>query len=88
MAGKSPPRGLNLDDWLHSSPPADTYVLVRVCSAKGFLNFKQNLTSRYARVLEIVSLLFLVVSFQEIVPLNAENVLGTEVSIPCQEDIE
>jgi hypothetical protein len=27
VGGKSPPRGLNLDEWLHSSPPADIYVL-------------------------------------------------------------
>ncbi|KAL5197138.1 hypothetical protein ABZP36_000650 [Zizania latifolia] len=50
VGGKSPPRGLNLDEWLHSSPPADIYVL----------------------------------GFQEIVPLNAGNVLGTEDSIPAK----
>jgi len=27
VGGKSPPRGLNLDEWLHTSPPADIYVL-------------------------------------------------------------
>ena len=27
VAGRSPPSTLNLDDWLHSSPPADIYVL-------------------------------------------------------------
>ncbi|KAI4364071.1 hypothetical protein MLD38_020210 [Melastoma candidum] len=27
VAGKSPPSHLNLEDWLHSSPPADIYVL-------------------------------------------------------------
>ncbi|WVZ60842.1 hypothetical protein U9M48_010809 [Paspalum notatum var. saurae] len=50
VGGKSPPRGLNLDDWLHSSPPADIYVL----------------------------------GFQEIVPLNAGNVLGTEDNLPAK----
>ncbi|OEL36309.1 Type IV inositol polyphosphate 5-phosphatase 7 [Dichanthelium oligosanthes] len=50
VGGKSPPRGLNLDDWLHSSPPADIYVL----------------------------------GFQEIVPLNAGNVLGTEDNLPAR----
>jgi hypothetical protein len=27
VAGKSPPSNLNLEDWLHTSPPADIYVL-------------------------------------------------------------
>lgn len=27
VAGKSPPNCLNLEDWLHASPPADIYVL-------------------------------------------------------------
>jgi len=27
VAGRSPPSNLNLDDWLHASPPADIYVL-------------------------------------------------------------
>ena len=27
VGGKSPPSNLNLDDWLHASPPADIYVL-------------------------------------------------------------
>lgn len=38
VGGKSPPRGLNLDDWLHSSPPADIYVLGCVLP-KGFIIF-------------------------------------------------
>ncbi|XP_009781035.1 type I inositol polyphosphate 5-phosphatase 4 isoform X1 [Nicotiana sylvestris] len=50
VAGKSPPSNLNLDDWLHTSPPADIYVL----------------------------------GFQEIVPLNAGNVLGTEDNGPAR----
>ncbi|KAM0924708.1 hypothetical protein ACQ4PT_004655 [Festuca glaucescens] len=50
VGGKSPSRGLDLDDWLHSSPPADIYVL----------------------------------GFQEIVPLNAGNVLGTEDNVPAK----
>ncbi|WOG94862.1 hypothetical protein DCAR_0314159 [Daucus carota subsp. sativus] len=49
VAGKSPPSYLSLDDWLHTSPPADIYVL----------------------------------GFQEIVPLNAGNVLGTEDNGPA-----
>lgn len=27
VAGKSPPSYLSLEDWLHTSPPADIYVL-------------------------------------------------------------
>ncbi|XP_057508571.1 type I inositol polyphosphate 5-phosphatase 4-like isoform X1 [Actinidia eriantha] len=50
VAGKSPPSCLNLEDWLHASPPADIYVL----------------------------------GFQEIVPLNAGNVLGTEDNGPAR----
>lgn len=50
VAGKSPPNYLNLEDWLHTSPPADIYVL----------------------------------GFQEIVPLNAGNVLGTEDNGPAR----
>ncbi|VAI23125.1 unnamed protein product [Triticum turgidum subsp. durum] len=50
VGGKCPSRGLDLDDWLHSSPPADIYVL----------------------------------GFQEIVPLNAGNVLGTEDNVPAK----
>ncbi|CAI9107789.1 OLC1v1007233C4 [Oldenlandia corymbosa var. corymbosa] len=50
VAGKSPPSHLNLEDWLHTSPPADIYVL----------------------------------GFQEIVPLNAGNVLGTEDNGPAK----
>ncbi|GMJ09102.1 CVP2 like 1 [Hibiscus trionum] len=50
VAGKSPPNNLNLEDWLHTSPPADIYVL----------------------------------GFQEIVPLNAGNVLGTEDNGPAR----
>ncbi|QHO52531.1 Type IV inositol polyphosphate 5-phosphatase [Arachis hypogaea] len=50
VAGKSPPDYLSLEDWLHSSPPADIYVL----------------------------------GFQEIVPLNAGNVLGTEDNGPAR----
>ncbi|KZV25456.1 hypothetical protein F511_17234 [Dorcoceras hygrometricum] len=50
VAGKSPPSYLNLEEWLHTSPPADIYVL----------------------------------GFQEIVPLNAGNVLGTEDDGPAR----
>ncbi|GFZ19714.1 DNAse I-like superfamily protein [Actinidia rufa] len=50
VAGKSPPSYLNFEDWLHTSPPADIYVL----------------------------------GFQEIVPLNAGNVLGTEDNGPAR----
>ncbi|KAK2987161.1 hypothetical protein RJ640_019721 [Escallonia rubra] len=54
VAGKSPPNYLNLEDWLHTSPPADIYVL----------------------------------GFQEIVPLNAGNVLGTEDNGPARKWLE
>ncbi|KAI3760115.1 hypothetical protein L1987_50505 [Smallanthus sonchifolius] len=50
VAGKSPTNSLNLEDWLHTSPPAHIYVL----------------------------------GFQEIVPLNAGNVLGTEDNGPAK----
>lgn len=50
VAGKSPTSSLNLEDWLHTSPPADIYVL----------------------------------GFQEIVPLNAGNVIGTEDNGPAK----
>ncbi|RZC80815.1 hypothetical protein C5167_043380 [Papaver somniferum] len=50
VGGKSPPSHLNLEDWLHTSPPADIYVL----------------------------------GFQEIVPLNAGNVLGAEDNGPAR----
>ncbi|KAF8392344.1 hypothetical protein HHK36_022686 [Tetracentron sinense] len=50
VGGKSPPSNLNLEDWLHTSPPADIYVL----------------------------------GFQEIVPLNAGNVLGAEDNGPAR----
>ncbi|XP_076921379.1 type I inositol polyphosphate 5-phosphatase 4-like [Bidens hawaiensis] len=50
VAGKSPTNGLNLEDWLHTSPSAHIYVL----------------------------------GFQEIVPLNAGNVLGTEDNGPAK----
>ncbi|CAK9147028.1 unnamed protein product [Ilex paraguariensis] len=50
VAGKSPTSYLNLEDWLHTSTPADIYVL----------------------------------GFQEIVPLNAGNVLGTEDNGPAR----
>ncbi|XP_028108178.1 type IV inositol polyphosphate 5-phosphatase 7-like [Camellia sinensis] len=50
VGGKSPSSNLNLDDFLHSSPPADIYVL----------------------------------GFQEIVPLNAGNILGSENNGPAR----
>ncbi|KMZ55957.1 Type I inositol 1,4,5-trisphosphate 5-phosphatase CVP2 [Zostera marina] len=50
VGGRSPLNHLNLEDWLHTSPPADIYVL----------------------------------GFQEIVPLNAGNVLGTEDNGPSR----
>ncbi|XP_039146430.1 type IV inositol polyphosphate 5-phosphatase 7-like isoform X1 [Dioscorea cayenensis subsp. rotundata] len=50
VGGRSPPSCMNLEDWLHASPPADIYVL----------------------------------GFQEIVPLNAGNVLGTEDNGPAK----
>ncbi|XP_031098170.1 type IV inositol polyphosphate 5-phosphatase 6-like [Ipomoea triloba] len=50
VGGKSPSSNLNLDDWLHSAPPADIYVL----------------------------------GFQEIVPLNAGNILGAEDNGPAK----
>ncbi|CAA0815549.1 DNAse I-like superfamily protein [Striga hermonthica] len=50
VGGKSPPSHLNLEEWLHTSPLADVYVL----------------------------------GFQEIVPLNAGNVLGAEDNGPAR----
>lgn len=49
VGGKAPSNGLNLEEWLNNSPPADIYVL----------------------------------GFQEIVPLNAGNVLGAENNGPA-----
>ncbi|KAG8370735.1 hypothetical protein BUALT_Bualt13G0014200 [Buddleja alternifolia] len=50
VGGKSPSSSLKLEEWLHTSPPADIYVL----------------------------------GFQEIVPLNAGNVLGAEDNGPAR----
>ncbi|XP_042397918.1 type IV inositol polyphosphate 5-phosphatase 7-like isoform X1 [Zingiber officinale] len=50
VGGRSPPKNLNLLDWIHASSPADIYVL----------------------------------GFQEIVPLNAGNVLGSEDDGPAK----
>lgn len=50
VAGKAPSNTMSLDDWLHSAPPADIYVL----------------------------------GFQEIVPLNAGNILGAEDNGPAK----
>ncbi|XP_019168091.1 PREDICTED: type IV inositol polyphosphate 5-phosphatase 7-like isoform X1 [Ipomoea nil] len=50
VGGKSPSSNLNLDDWLHSAPRADIYVL----------------------------------GFQEIVPLNAGNILVAEDNGPAK----
>ncbi|KAI3469602.1 hypothetical protein Pfo_026265 [Paulownia fortunei] len=50
VGGKSPPSNMKLEDWLHSAPPADIYVL----------------------------------GFQEIVPLNAGNILGAEDNGPAK----
>ncbi|KAJ3673593.1 hypothetical protein LUZ60_005585 [Juncus effusus] len=50
VGGKTPSNNMNIEEWLHSSPPSDIYVL----------------------------------GFQEIVPLNAGNVLGTEDNGPAK----
>ncbi|XP_051152781.1 type IV inositol polyphosphate 5-phosphatase 7-like isoform X2 [Andrographis paniculata] len=50
LGGRSPHSNMNLDDWLHLSPPSDIYVL----------------------------------GFQEIVPLNAGNILGAEDNGPAK----
>lgn len=50
VGGKSPPSNMDLDNWLHSAPPVDIYVL----------------------------------GFQEIVPLNAGNILGAEDNGPAK----
>ncbi|XP_057783406.1 type IV inositol polyphosphate 5-phosphatase 6-like isoform X1 [Salvia miltiorrhiza] len=50
VGGKPPRSNMNLDDWLHSAPSADVYVL----------------------------------GFQEIVPLNAGNILGAEDNGPAK----
>ncbi|RRT59859.1 hypothetical protein B296_00025894 [Ensete ventricosum] len=41
VGGKSPPSNLNLDDWLHTSPAADIYVLGYVphpCASSSYLS--------------------------------------------------
>lgn len=50
VGGKPPRSNMNLDDWLHSAPSADVYVI----------------------------------GFQEIVPLNAGNILGAEDNGPAK----
>ncbi|KAL6535291.1 Type IV inositol polyphosphate 5-phosphatase 7 [Orobanche minor] len=50
VGGKPPQSNMKLDDWLHSAPPTDVYVL----------------------------------GFQEIVPLNAGNILGAEDNGPAK----
>ncbi|XP_047313376.1 type IV inositol polyphosphate 5-phosphatase 7-like isoform X2 [Impatiens glandulifera] len=50
LGGRSPSSNMNLDDFIHSAPPADIYVL----------------------------------GFQEIVPLNAGNILGAEDNGPAK----
>ncbi|KAF8394377.1 hypothetical protein HHK36_020585 [Tetracentron sinense] len=81
VGGKSPPSYLNLEDWLHASPPADIYVLGYVLLIV-HLFFLLN-TGASPRLKE-ASLLYLSFRFQEIVPLNAGNILGTEDNGPAR----
>lgn len=87
MAGKSPPSHLNLEDWLHTSPPADIYVLGWVfgfldsdCDPASLVN---NIPCAVVEYL-MTSLIYFTIRFQEIVPLNAGNVLGTEDNGPAK----
>lgn len=84
VGGKSPPGYLNLEDWLHTSPPADLYVL-------GSVHYSKTLSFRLAFVDSCLGsvmngwILYLFrFRFQEIVPLNAGNVLGTEDNGPAR----
>lgn len=47
VAGKSPPSYLNLEDWLHTSPPADIYVL-------GYQSFSASIVSESILVLRVM----------------------------------
>jgi hypothetical protein len=89
VGGKSPSRGLDLDDWLHSSPPADIYVLGYVLSfvksLQGFHNAIFTSIQQSSCDIFLLTELFLIFCrFQEIVPLNAGNVLGTEDNVPAK----
>ena len=135
VGGKSPPAHLNLEDWLHTSPPADLYVLgyksascslslafyrlnfiVRSFDWKSFKRpqwptfFIDSLSLTISSLCLLFWFLFTIFSlspgvswvmpsclslfnahlflslprFQEIVPLNAGNVLGTEDNGPAK----
>ncbi|KAE8661076.1 putative C2H2 and C2HC zinc fingers superfamily protein [Hibiscus syriacus] len=75
VGGKSPHHGLNLRDWLRSPAPADIYVLGYILALFLFVP------------IPIVYLDYLLAKlaswFQEIVPLNAGNVLGAEDNGPA-----
>lgn len=53
VAGKSPPSHLNLEDWLHTSPPADIYVLGWVF---GFLDFDCDTASLVYYLVQLLSI--------------------------------
>lgn len=80
VAGKSPPSYLNLEDWLHASPPADIYVLGLVWLIQNSLCIILHLTMPPLRYI----IPYFAIRFQEIVPLNAGNVLGTEDNAPAK----
>lgn len=85
VAGKSPPSYLNLEDWLQTSPPADIYVLGYAQLIKTFFfSSLICLNSVNVSITEEASFIPLAFRFQEIVPLNAGNVLGTENNGPAR----
>ncbi|XP_027352914.1 type I inositol polyphosphate 5-phosphatase 8-like [Abrus precatorius] len=72
VGGKSPNQRLNLRNWLTSPSPADIYV---IGYAFGHWNKYKWFHSNFSRMI--------IDRFQEIVPLNAGNVLGPEDSGPA-----
>lgn len=86
VGGKSPPKNLNLEEWLHASPPADIYVLGLVSSLSyGFYDFWGTCIWTHGLALQTWwAISFCICRFQEIVPLNAGNVLGAEDNGPAK----
>lgn len=84
VGGRSPPNTMSLEDWLHAAPPADIYVLGYLFLFHlAYLNscqISQLCWFDFSDNFDVVVLF----RFQEIVPLNAGNVLGTEDNGPAR----
>ncbi|KAG6782460.1 hypothetical protein POTOM_011861 [Populus tomentosa] len=86
VAGRLPNEDLDIDCWLCTEEPADIYIIgfwdlkcLRISPCRE-LDLKCNHLSCY--VIMVQSSQNLNLSFQEVVPLNAGNVLGAESSRP------